>query len=769
MKPLVRRALSAALALWMCGVGGFAGVAPAHADDAVSIPDSALHACIAAELASENLPPTFSVTNLALVKELACFDRNLGQIKDLTGLHHLVALESLVAFETTISDLRPIAGLAKLSTVEIMSSEPYQLGPLTTLPSITKVSVDVSPTTDIAPISQLTTVRKLYLDVGGMARSPAVDLPASVEEFALDGDVQLTSLGAVSGGKGVTNVVVFGPNLTSLDGLEGLTSVSYLYAARASLTDLSALAGMSSLGELTLNANPSLDDLHGIEGLASLRTLNLSSTKVTDLGLLAGLTALETLHLDQNAIFDLSPLRSLVGLKKLTLWKNRIKDLTPLIGLPALTSLQVSDNLLINLGPEGAFHRLTYLSAFKNSITSIAGLSGARLTTVDLRWNQITDIGALRDVDPAGFIDLGWNQIRDFSPLPDHVTFTRLNQTLGSLPDATVGTPYDLGIRDADGTRVCPTLSPAAPCADGAVTYVVPGTYDGRVSIGAGDVSVRFTQHAGPDRMFTRTFAPAITSELVLGEPTAPEIPAWTPRVYEYTYEWFRDGKPVSGLNPRDANLAATAADLGHRFFVCVTGHIDGYVPTRLCSNTGKLVSGTPRHPAYAPIDGLAVTDSTLTVDSQFWESGVTLTYQWQRNHKNIRGATAATYHVRSIDVRHSIRAVVTGSKPGYHPISIYSPSVRPKKAGFTGPTPVITGVTTTGQRLAATAGTWVPASAHLTYRWYRNGRAISHATKDTYLLKARDRGKVIKVRVTATRAGYVTKRVYSLPTAKIT
>jgi hypothetical protein len=72
------------------------------------------------------------------------------------------------------------------------------------------------------------------------------------------------------------------------------------------------------------------------------------------------------------------------------------------------------------------------------------------------------------------------------------------------------------------------------------------------------------------------------------------------------------------------------------------------------------------------------------------------------------------------------------------------------------------------GQKLAAASGSWTPTPSHPSYQWYRNGTAISKATKAGYRLTSKDRGKAIKVRVTATRSGYVTKRVYSLPTATV-
>jgi hypothetical protein len=57
---------------------------------------------------------------------------------------------------------------------------------------------------------------------------------------------------------------------------------------------------------------------------------------------------------------------------------------------------------------------------------------------------------------------------------------------------------------------------------------------------------------------------------------------------------------------------------------------------------------------------------------------------------------------------------------------------------------------------LTAVPGTYLPV-ATVKYQWYRGSKAIKKATAATYLLKAGDLHKVLKVRVTATRSGYVT------------
>lgn len=75
---------------------------------------------------------------------------------------------------------------------------------------------------------------------------------------------------------------------------------------------------------------------------------------------------------------------------------------------------------------------------------------------------------------------------------------------------------------------------------------------------------------------------------------------------------------------------------------------------------------------------------------------------------------------------------------------------------------PRITGARGVGKRLTASTGTWSPAPSSYAYRWYRNGRAISGATRRTHTPTRADAGRYLTVRVTATRVGYVTKAATS-------
>jgi hypothetical protein len=156
-------------------------------------------------------------------------------------------------------------------------------------------------------------------------------------------------------------------------------------------------------------------------------------------------------------------------------------------------------------------------------------------------------------------------------------------------------------------------------------------------------------------------------------------------------------------------------------------------------------------------ITGTAATGATLTAVPGTWDSGVTLSYQWNNNGNPISGATSSTYVVQPADDGQSITVTVTGTKSGYNSASETSAPVTPGSGTLTlTPTPTITGTAATGATLTAVPGTW-DSGVTLNYQWNNDGNPISGATSLTYVLKAADVGQPITVTVTGNKPDYGT------------
>lgn len=484
----------------------------ARADDTVVIPDQALRACITAELAAEHLDTGLTPTNLAKLQQVLC----TSGVADLTGVENLSGLTRLQVFPSSVRDISAVAGLSSLEVLVVPSSQPYDLAPLVGLPRLVKLAVSIHGGTDVGPIARLGGLQLLSLQLRGMSRPPDLTVPATVEDLSVSGDATMTGLGRIGGGAGVTRLSLYGPaKLSSLAGLEGLTAVRDLYAPSLGVRDISAVAGMKQLRKLEL-AHNSVSDLSPLTGLVQLQSLDLSENRVTNVRPLAGLTRLKELRLALATVSDVSPLATLDKLETLDLTDNQVADLSPLAGLPSLSTLFAGGNRLANLGPSSGLSHLTSAVFDGNRLTSIEGLRGAQLTFIDLSRNELSDIGPLAAVSPGAGVRLSFNHIRNLSPLPASVDLTASDQSL-TYPQATVGVPFDLGIRGLGGVPVCPTSSPASRCTDGRITYPASGTYSLRITSAGAGFGLYASQHAGPDRAFTRTFTPKLSGRPAVG------------------------------------------------------------------------------------------------------------------------------------------------------------------------------------------------------------------------------------------------------------
>ena len=113
-------------------------------------------------------------------------------------------------------------------------------------------------------------------------------------------------------------------------------------------------------------------------------------------------------------------------------------------------------------------------------------------------------------------------------------------------------------------------------------------------------------------------------------------------------------------------------------------------------------------------------------------------------------------YTVSVGDLGKAIAVKVTGSKAGYNSVTRTSAPSSPIEAGdqVLTPVPTITGTPQVGQLLTAVPGTW-DDGVTLDYQWTADATDISGATTSAYTPAPADVGKVIRVEVTGTKAGY--------------
>ncbi len=273
------------------------------------------------------------------------------------------------------------------------------------------------------------------------------------------------------------------------------------------------------------------------------------------------------------------------------------------------------------------------------------------------------------------------------------------------------------------------------------------------------DDAVERSARAGPVR--TAAFASAARPRLT-GTPryydwlTVPD-PGWQPRPATLTYQWFRDGTPMTGV------VAATyqlhGRDIGHRITVQVTGTRDGYTSTQRVSATRGPVKEGLLDPSPRPtIRGTVAVDRYLTVAAGSWGPvPVTIAWQWYRAGSPIKGAVDSSYLLTVADLGRpiSVRAVADAEYfEARTRDAVPTARVAPGELSRT-PTPLYSGVAQVGETITALPKEWGPGEVTLSYQWFRGKDKIDDATKVRYVVVAADKGKRLRVQVTGSRHGY--------------
>ena len=163
---------------------------------------------------------------------------------------------------------------------------------------------------------------------------------------------------------------------------------------------------------------------------------------------------------------------------------------------------------------------------------------------------------------------------------------------------------------------------------------------------------------------FPKAPAPKITGTAKVGSTVKATTGTWSPKPSSFAYQWYRDGKAISGAKKAQYTLAA--ADAGKKLTVTVTAKKSGYASTPKTSAAKTVAKGTFTAAPVPKITGTAKVGSTLKVTVGTWKPKPAFTYQWYRSGKVISGATKSSYKLVAADKGKTLTVKVTGTKAGY-------------------------------------------------------------------------------------------------------
>jgi hypothetical protein len=204
-----------------------------------------------------------------------------------------------------------------------------------------------------------------------------------------------------------------------------------------------------------------------------------------------------------------------------------------------------------------------------------------------------------------------------------------------------------------------------------------------------------------------------------------------------------------------------------------------------------------PAPPQSAPtnivlpaLSGTTTQGQVLSSTTGEWSGDPTsYAYQWQdcdpsggESCSDIVGATSSSYMLAGSDVGHKLRVIVTATNAGGSTSAtsamtskaVAGVKIKPPPPAPTNTVlPMISGMTTQGQVLSSTTGSWNGSPTFYAYQWEdcdsvgENCTDISEATASSYTLVGSDVGHTLRVVVTATNTGGSTPAI-SVATAVI-
>jgi hypothetical protein len=243
------------------------------------------------------------------------------------------------------------------------------------------------------------------------------------------------------------------------------------------------------------------------------------------------------------------------------------------------------------------------------------------------------------------------------------------------------------------------------------------------------------------------------------------------------TYQWLRDGSPISGAT--SSAYVITSADQGH--LISLISSATASYEIYQCNWTGACfylnrgrIETTSSNSIFSPlpdlqekpttvIAGFPIVGKFITAISINWNKDITLSYQWLRDGVEIPAATDKFYLVSNYDSGTILSVKVTGELPGFQAQSDTAITDQIVTGGSFDktPKPTLTGEFVRGSQIVAEIGAW-DQDVSLSFAWLRDGENISGANGTSYLITASDLGKEISLQVTGIKDGYITTSVVS-------
>lgn len=250
-----------------------------------------------------------------------------------------------------LEDISRLRGCSRLQTLELYSTEVYDLSPLLTCPALSVLSVHLQSVGMLLQLQHLTQLTSLEV---------AYSEPMTYR----------IGLGTLTNLRKLKMLIVD----TDLQWLENLSDLKVLDMPSGRYKNVEWARSLKHLEELTAD-DSDISDIEPLSVCTELRYLSLQQPDVWSLSPLVTCKNLHTLKIDFTRVSNLAPLSVMPNLCKLTAKKTFVQDVTPLSACTKLAFIDLSYTQVYSANALSACTNLVHLNLNHTFVTEVRALS----------------------------------------------------------------------------------------------------------------------------------------------------------------------------------------------------------------------------------------------------------------------------------------------------------------------------------------------------------------------------------------------------------
>jgi len=170
--------------------------------------------------------------------------KEVGRVKDLTGLEKCRSLALLRLSDHEITDLKPVVDLKNIQSLDLSGNKIEDVSPLSGLVKLQYVVLASNQISDLTPLAKLENLRSLYVSQNKISDATAVGGLTKLWSLYLDGN-QVSDITPLKTLKNLSSLDLRSNQVKDLSPLVGMTELRFLLIDDNKVSDISVLIDMA--------------------------------------------------------------------------------------------------------------------------------------------------------------------------------------------------------------------------------------------------------------------------------------------------------------------------------------------------------------------------------------------------------------------------------------------------------------------------------------------------------------------------------------------